>query len=548
MEANGKDFPTGDQSYNNNSETLTTNDIVYDETKPKRIQNPNKHKVSATQEGSKLLQDGINKLISPDDDIPAKRSSSRRRLASAGIYENQGTGRPMIVYTDPDSEISLINSDQQDGPKQTEENDTGLTDQPIKQDTLTVNGNGHFISRKHYQKSPENRRKVYSAEFDSTPGISRKCESPVMKLKSRSETSSPYNKPGRKISSNARLGGKQDYIVRPEQMRKISSHARLEHSVDPKDGQLIEEPKQRRVSFGTATYIHNFDAIKNHDDIFSKNSPSDIRTRLANYNGQKVLLFPHRQHESSMDTKEVPENRIRLIHQDEIAQTETDVDIGYRDIHDAHDLHPKPTNMEPKTDPNGHYDNIAYVDNELAKESDTAHNLKIIDSQTGTPMEVRRHLDNSKALSSSTESLVEFQLKKKQLPNNNKEHKASTQSLPNGFEHVKKISQCSDDASDGPKSILKVRKDDSVSLNSMESAKNNDSKVRRDSVALYHAQHGDGTSDGEKRAGSWIGISQKDLKTVNFSCINICRVRRKLFEHEVVRPNVQTSSEGPGKC
>ena len=33
-----------------------------------------------------------------------------------------------------------------------------------------------------------------------------------------------------------------------------------------------------------------------------------------------------------------------------------------------------------------------------------------------------------------------------------------------------------------------------------------------------------------------------------FSCINICRVLRQLFEHEAVRPSFQTSSEGPGKC
>ena len=33
-----------------------------------------------------------------------------------------------------------------------------------------------------------------------------------------------------------------------------------------------------------------------------------------------------------------------------------------------------------------------------------------------------------------------------------------------------------------------------------------------------------------------------------FSCINICLVTRKLIEHEAVRPSVQTSSEGPGKC
>ena len=33
-----------------------------------------------------------------------------------------------------------------------------------------------------------------------------------------------------------------------------------------------------------------------------------------------------------------------------------------------------------------------------------------------------------------------------------------------------------------------------------------------------------------------------------FSCINICRVPRMLFEHEADRPSDQTSSEGPGKC
>ena len=36
--------------------------------------------------------------------------------------------------------------------------------------------------------------------------------------------------------------------------------------------------------------------------------------------------------------------------------------------------------------------------------------------------------------------------------------------------------------------------------------------------------------------------------TLVFSCINICRVSRKLFEHEAVRPSVLISSEGPDKC
>ena len=33
-----------------------------------------------------------------------------------------------------------------------------------------------------------------------------------------------------------------------------------------------------------------------------------------------------------------------------------------------------------------------------------------------------------------------------------------------------------------------------------------------------------------------------------FSCINICWVPRKLFEHEAIRLSAQTSPEGPDKC
>ena len=40
-----------------------------------------------------------------------------------------------------------------------------------------------------------------------------------------------------------------------------------------------------------------------------------------------------------------------------------------------------------------------------------------------------------------------------------------------------------------------------------------------------------------------------DIEIIHvFSCINICRVPRKLSEHEAIRPSVQTPSEGPGKC
>ena len=50
------------------------------------------------------------------------------------------------------------------------------------------------------------------------------------------------------------------------------------------------------------------------------------------------------------------------------------------------------------------------------------------------------------------------------------------------------------------------------------------------------------TDDGPRSHWYTIGIAHV------FSCINVYPVSRKLFEHEAVRPIVQTSSKGPGKC
>ena len=45
-----------------------------------------------------------------------------------------------------------------------------------------------------------------------------------------------------------------------------------------------------------------------------------------------------------------------------------------------------------------------------------------------------------------------------------------------------------------------------------------------------------------------LGTNYQNGITHVFSCINICLVPRKLFEHEANRLSVQTSSEVPGKC
>ena len=49
-----------------------------------------------------------------------------------------------------------------------------------------------------------------------------------------------------------------------------------------------------------------------------------------------------------------------------------------------------------------------------------------------------------------------------------------------------------------------------------------------------------------------ISLLEEDVSNIGithvFSCSYICRVPRKLFEHKAIRPSVQISSEGPGKC
>ena len=80
--------------------------------------------------------------------------------------------------------------------------------------------------------------------------------------------------------------------------------------------------------------------------------------------------------------------------------------------------------------------------------------------------------------------------------------------------------------------------------------RNISSKIKRskvtDYVALIRVASFNGLlgfkNIGTLCTGENIGITHV------FSCINMCRVPRMLFEHEADRSSVQTSSEGPGKC
>ena len=518
IEANDVETETVIKDQNQVQITPNDNEILYDETKPKRIQNPNKLKISVPPEGSKLVLEGIDRLISPDETSLVKRSPHRRRNASVEkpVYENAARGRPIVVYDeaeeDAEKHANVKYPAEQCNSKQS------FQEQSCETASLHVPDSGLNVHRDHYQKSPDIQRKFHSSEFDGRGDLTRRSESPVLRLKNRSESAQCYSKYGRKISSDARLGVSHttDSVTKRDPIRKISSHARLEHVEESRnDFRQIEEPKQRRVSFGVTT-IHNVE-----------NGP----TNKAGSGHIPEIIYPHHYENSPIRISD------RIKHQSDVV-----LDVNSKDSK----THAHPTQKymsenveirvetvdyngaltpqeEPEIKPtelclNEQYDNNAFVDDEHVLETQNHLSLpKIIDSQTGTPMEVRKNF-SSNSLNSSTESLILFQANKalNKLP---KEKKLSTHSLPcettKGHGHDKKKARHSD-VNGLPKSILKVKTDDSVSNASTESVKGRKHSSKRDSIVLYHDRNGDLIVDGAKRdRGPWVGISRNDFKRVN---------------------------------
>ena len=61
-------------------------------------------------------------------------------------------------------------------------------------------------------------------------------------------------------------------------------------------------------------------------------------------------------------------------------------------------------------------------------------------------------------------------------------------------------------------------------------------------LQLFRLVHFTTVSDSQQAFHLNIGITHV------FSCINICRVPRKAFEHKTDKPSAQISPEGPSKC
>ena len=463
------------QSSNVDETRHDTNAVIYDETAPRRINRPSRLKLQTPEDDSKLFMDGIDKLISPD----ATKSPTRtRRSGSVEIphYKAASKARPIIVYNEPEEyedSKEIVNHLEQNQKRQ--HRTVSMPQRNYDPNRLIVDD---IQQHHHYKKSPDMQRKSLSTVLEQT----KRSESPVLRAKSRSESSpSTYRKYGRKISSEARLaGGAPDYKRQP--IRKISSNARLEHVMESLDNVPEEGPKSRRVSFGTATYIKHNQENTTEADLANirHNKPERAEIHKNEYNERKV------------DNDDVRNGDIR-----------TQARLDNRQIKETQENH--------ITKATTGFDNKAYIEDEI--NDHPIHTMKIIDSQTGTSMKVKENINSIIKESPSTESLILFEATRSLEQNHmgKKNKKISTHSLPDVSRnaHEQTVFRHSVGVTDSPRSILKVKADDSVSNASAESfSKGKRYKVKRNSVSLYHEQHGD------VQKGPWVGISRKDFKRV----------------------------------
>ena len=480
------------ENHLHSSITHDKKEVIYDETAPKRINRPSRLKIKSPEDESTLLMDGIDKLISPDDKGAGKSPTRMRRSGSVETpqYKTVSKARPIIVYNEPEEyEHSQTNTKHFEQNHNSEHRSelpqphNGEHRPESLQQTYVYDPNRLLLDQVQphhlYKKSPDMHRKFYSTALEPT----KRSESPVLRMKNRSESSpSTYRKYGRKISSDARLcGGAPDVRSKRPPIRKISSNARIEHVKESIDNIPEEEPKCRRVSFGTATYIKHGHKVNIEKGL----------ENLRHNRSEQAEVNKNKNNERHIDNKELRNGDVRT-----------------KEISQNHIINPTTAG----------FDNKAYIEDEKADHPKQA--MKIIDSQTGTSMNVRENIYSTIKKSTSSESLISFEATKaldiKSLDQNHrekKEKKLSTHSLPDVSrnEHTKKKARHSVGITDSPRSILKVKMDDTVSNGSTDTINGTRLKIKRDSVALYHEQH----DDVEKQnRGNWVGISRKDFKRV----------------------------------
>lgn len=472
------DTDTKDFHGNTNQAASLVSDVIYDETKPRRLPHPksNKLDLDRTRDQNNAFQESINRLISPDDDSGSPKRRNRKPLMSVKsapivTSQNNATSSPPGASGYPRSRIEST------PPSRTARQEYSLENKPIQ--TIQV---------PNYKQSPDTKR--------------RKVSSPVQRLivkNSPLAAAAAACSKDRKISVEARLGHYYDRSYIPPK-RKISSDARLEHRYAEEQLRLPSNsgPK-RKVSFDTTTLINGRKMMPLNDEYTVKEEPEKeiMSKRPTNLNIPTVILT------SPEDDKPAEENEENI---EEEKQCENN------------------SNSNSEYSEEGYasgYDNSAYVADEEPEDEDFySENSRSKQAYaSGGTIESERRTTRLSAVTDQPMGFDEPAVISHTAENFNSNRfrvkKVSDSSLPDRY--GRKISTGSDLSP--PRSILKVKRDDGDSLVSEDSIAGKSFKVRKDSLALFMDQHGQLSAVEELR-------KEHEGKNFNFRCFGKSQIRQ----------------------
>lgn len=202
-------------------------DIIYDDTKPKRLSNPKALKLDLGSHNSHAFQESINVLISPDD----SESPTRRKRKPLHTVKSES------AIADTRHHLTGVSDDKDAEARSRRE---------TVPERRTVQSPQ---SRLHYDRSPES--------------CQRKVSSPVQRLMAKNSN-----------LAAAAAANSKDRKGYNQPRRKISSDARLEHRYI--DGQLTiatSQAPKRKVSFDTSALINGNRVTPLNDEFSVKEVP-----------------------------------------------------------------------------------------------------------------------------------------------------------------------------------------------------------------------------------------------------------------------------------
>ncbi|KAH3880663.1 uncharacterized protein LOC127865077 [Dreissena polymorpha] len=399
--------------------TSIVNDIVYDETKPKRLAHPNHLKVHIDPNNEEVLRESINYLISPT----SPNRQRKRSYLSAGETTEKDNHALKSVRPQNKVKKDVKHAGDQQSPEVKSSNVLPCSVQLLKNDAAEI---------------------VHA------------------------------NAPSRKISLDAKL--EEGYSIQEvlnkgsPLRRKISSDARLQHPITEQITSPVESTKTRRVSFGTSTLVNGIQLVPLNDQ------PKTVHEEPEH-------MLEHTADETTWNDTSLGARpkQITRISETEQEHTEQD-DYSQDNVDNEGTMVRRESEISFSEGEEDYFVNRANV----ADDEDSLRGAHSSAASTPPPSyheytndRLKRlpRPENKNHINNDTVDIVSHQMTKDP-------YKLSTCSLPATFERR--------ESSDSlvPKSILKTRSTDCVSLVSEDSFAPKPLKIRKDSIALFLDHNG----------------------------------------------------------